>query len=184
MTFESQEEAVDFVKTIWKSMGGRFIPPNRPRHIDKYELLTPNRDNFMMDFENHCLEHNWGKKAEPFKDGILEGLSFYFNKPHPKGKKRHEDPEWMEMIQTQVYPNHSDVDWQEYVDWVENGGGDEWFDDEDGGNYSECLYCMKHDKEKNNPLDIWYDCDKCQQEVRNGGMPKDGRYQKGLVAIN
>ena len=37
----------------------------------------------------------------------------------------------MEMIQTQVYPNHSDVDWQEYVDWVENGGGDEWFEEEE-----------------------------------------------------
>ena len=154
MTFESQQEAVDFVKTIWKSMGGRILPPNRPRHIDKYELRTPDRDNFMMDFENSCLEHNWGKKAEPYKDGILEGLSFYFNKPHPKGKERHLDPEWKEMIQNQVYPHHSDVDWEEYVDWVEGGGGDDWFreDDEDDVNYSECLYCMKHDKEK---ITLW-----------------------------
>jgi len=78
-----------------------------------------------------------GKKAEPCKDGILEGLSFYFIKPHPKGKKRHEDPEWMEMIQKQVYPNHSDVDWQEYVDWFEKGMGDEWFLEEEQESDSE-----------------------------------------------
>ena len=114
MTFETHEEAVDFVKTIWTSMGGRVLPPNRPRHIDKYELLTPYRDNFMMDFENHCLKHNWDNRQKEF----------------PKGKNRHEDPEWEEMIQTQVYPNHSDVDWQEYVDWVQSGMGDEWFQNE------------------------------------------------------
>ena len=33
------------------------------------------------------------------------------------------------MIQSQVYPHHSDVDWEEYVDWVSNGGGDEYFQD-------------------------------------------------------
>ena len=48
-----------------------------------------------------------------------------------KEKKRHENPEWQKMIQTQVYPNHSDIDWQEYVDWCENGGGDEWFQTEE-----------------------------------------------------
>ena len=93
------------------------MPPNRPRHIDKYEMLTvdrkKSRDNFMMDFENACLEYNWINHAD-----------------WPKGQKRHENPEWQKMIQTQVYPNHSDIDWQEYVDWVENGGGDEWVENE------------------------------------------------------
>ena len=31
------------------------------------------------------------------------------------------------MIQKEVYPYHSDVDWFEYVEWVQNGGGDEYF---------------------------------------------------------
>ena len=31
------------------------------------------------------------------------------------------------MIISQVYPHHSDIDWEEYSSWVENGGGDEWF---------------------------------------------------------
>ena len=67
------------------------------------------------------------------------------------------------MIQTQVYPNHSDVDWQEYVDWCEKGMGDDWFQEEE---QIECLYCMKHDKDK--PLDVWYDCQECVQEVEGG----------------
>ena len=65
----------------------------------------------MMDFENACLSN--------------------FDKPHPIGPKRHEDPEWAAMIQSQVYPHHSDVDWDEYCNWVRNGGGDEMFQDED-----------------------------------------------------
>ena len=47
----------------------------------------------MMDFENWILEHKWG------------------NREQPKGDKRHEDDEWSAMIQTRVYPHHSDVDW-------------------------------------------------------------------------
>ena len=31
------------------------------------------------------------------------------------------------MIKSQAYPNHSDVDWEEYVDWASRGHGDEWF---------------------------------------------------------
>ena len=35
------------------------------------------------------------------------------------------------------------------------------------------LYCTKH---QNGPLDVWYDCDACVQEVREGPMPQDSRY--------
>ena len=66
----------------------------------------------MMDFENSILEHNWG------------------NRKPPKGNKRHEDEEWVAIIKSQVYPYHSDVDWEIYVMWVEQGGGDEWFQNE------------------------------------------------------
>ena len=109
MQLENHEDAVNLVKGVFKSMGGRVIPPRRPRHMDKYAILTLDRDDFMMDFENSCLSQHWNSNA------------------HPKGSKRYEDPEWAAMIQTQVYPNHSDVDWNEYVDWVSRGFGAEWF---------------------------------------------------------
>ena len=90
-------------------MGGFVRPPRRPGHRDKYEIMTPERDAFMMDFENSCLEQNWGSR------------------PHPTGTKRRENQEWAQMIQSQVYPRHHDIDWDEYAIWVENSGGDEWF---------------------------------------------------------
>ena len=63
-----------------------------------------------MDFKISCLEM-WDSSV----------------KEHPKGPRRHENKEWAELIQSQVYPNHSDVDWWEYSEWVTRGGGDEWF---------------------------------------------------------
>ena len=79
----------------------------RPMHIKKNEPISDIRDAFYMDFENECLRE-WGKEV-------------------PKGKKRHENKEWAEIIKSQVWPHHSDIDFQEYIEWVENGGGDEWF---------------------------------------------------------
>ena len=70
-------------------------------------------------------------------------------------------------IMEQLSMHTSEIDWEEYVEWVENGGGDEWFQEES------TLYCTKH---KSGPLDVWFDCDACQQEVREGPMPRDGRY--------
>ena len=84
----------------------------------------------------------------------------------PKGPRRFENQEWAALIMSQVFPYHSDVDWEEYVDWVKDGGGDEWFQEN-------ALFCNKHQK---GPLDVWYDCDACVQEVRAGQMPQDGRY--------
>jgi hypothetical protein len=45
----------------------------------------------------------------------------------PKGPKRFEKAAWAALVQNNVFPHHSDIDWDEYVDWVSNGGGDEWF---------------------------------------------------------
>ena len=64
-----------------------------------------------MDFENSCLANHWDSSSAP----------------HPTGVRRHENEKWAEMIQSQVYPNHSDIDWYEYVEWVTQGGGDEMF---------------------------------------------------------
>lgn len=110
---QTHEGGVDFVRDIFKSMGGRVMPPARP---GKTKLLYMNvqRYLFLMDFENSCLTEHWDSSV----------------KPHPRGNKRYEDPEWAAMIQSQVYPNHSGVDWYEYVEWVSQGGGDDWFEEE------------------------------------------------------
>ena len=106
---DTKEDAINPVKFVFQSMGGNIMI-RRPRHIEKYEILTIARDNFMMDFENACLSSHWDSSK----------------RPHPKGPKRHEDQEWAAMIQSQVYPHHSDVDWEEYVEWS-SVHGDEWF---------------------------------------------------------
>ncbi len=67
----------------------------------------------MMDLENAILERAWDARK-----GI------------PKGSHRWESPEWAKVVQQNVYPHHSDVDWYEYAAWVENGGGDDWFQEE------------------------------------------------------
>ena len=150
----THKEWVDFVRDIFKSMGGDIVPPRRPGHHD---IITPARDDFMLDFEYSCLSQHWDSSI----------------KPHPKGSKRYEDPEWAARIQAQVYPNHSDIDWDEYVLWVSQGGGDVWFHEEGECNIDH-LFCKKH---KSGPLDVWYDCDACVQEVRAGPMPQDDRYE-------
>ena len=65
---------------------------------------SQNREYFLMDFENACLANHWNSSV-----------------PHPVGPKRHEHKEWAEMIKSQVYPHHSDVDWYEYVDGFRMG---------------------------------------------------------------
>ena len=103
---QTHDGAVDFVQDVFKNMGWKIVPPKRPRK----RLLSVESDAFLMDFENACLANRWNSNA-----------------PHPVGPKRHEHKEWAAMIKSQVYPHHSDVDWEDYVEWVENGGGDEWF---------------------------------------------------------
>ena len=148
---QTHEGGVDFVRDIFRSMGGTVLPPRRPGHILKYTPLAFERNYFMCDFENACLSQNWDSSK------------------FPKGPTRCEDPEWAAMIQSQVFPHHSDVDWEEYCDWVQGGGGDEWFQEEE----EKALFCTKH---KEGPLDVWYDCDACVQEVRDGQAPCGCRY--------
>ena len=98
------------------------IPPHREsNNVIRHESMTDSRDAFMMDFENACLRLEW--KCED----------------SPKGNTRYLHKEWATMIQSQVYPNHSDVDWYEYVEWVVSGGGDEWFE-VDEPNYGTILW--------------------------------------------
>ena len=84
-------------------------PPRRPRHTLQG---GPGRDSFMMDFENDVL------RCWDARKGI------------PRGPRRFEKQEWAALIMSQVFPHHSDVDWEEYVEWVSQGGGDAWFQEE------------------------------------------------------
>ena len=72
-------------------------------------MLSTHQNAFMMDFENSCLET----------------YSRIF--PHfPKGNLRHEDPEWAKFMKSEISKS-SELTWEEYKMWVEDGGGDEWF---------------------------------------------------------
>ena len=108
---ETHQGGVDFVRDIFLgmggSMGGTAPPPRRPEHRDAGYKVQSSLENFMMDFENECLGEFGGE--------------------HPKGPDRHKDPAWAAHIKERVYPHHSDVDWEEYVEWIQSGGGDEWF---------------------------------------------------------
>ena len=99
----------DLRAQILQNMG---MPPRRPNKGYRQTLNSDRgRRNFMMDFENACLQ-NWA------------GLP-------PTGPKRYENPEWAKWIQSQCYPHHSDIDWYEYVEFCQLGGGDEWFQEEE-----------------------------------------------------
>ena len=94
---QTHEEAVEFVKHDFQSMGGTVteMPPHRPNKRNR----VADRDAFFIHFENDVLRNNWNN-WEPF----------------PTGPRRFENPEWAKMIKSQVFPHHSDIDWYEYVE--------------------------------------------------------------------
>ena len=111
---ETHQGGVDFVRDIFLGMGGSLVPappPRRPEHRDCGYKIESVLEAFYMDFENACLSDFGGE--------------------HPKGPDRHKDPAWAAHIKAQVFPYHSDVDWEEYVEWVSGGGGDEVFHEEE-----------------------------------------------------
>ena len=92
----------------WISMQQEEVntTPKRPGS----KMLEELDDDFMTDFENSCLSL-WDSSK----------------RPHPRGRNRHEDVEWAALVRRYVYPNLSDVDWYEYIIFVESGGGDDFF---------------------------------------------------------
>ena len=72
-----------------------------------------------------------GRFPGQFEKAVDLSQNWDSSKKHPIGPDRYKDPEWAAMIKSQVYPHHSDVDFQEYQEWCENGGGDEWFQEEE-----------------------------------------------------
>ena len=104
---ELNEKEMSYITKVFVAKLTPEASPQRPGH--KVESFN---DDFMMDFENNCLSC-WDTRK-----GI------------PKGRKRYENNEWATLIKSKVYPHHSDIDWDEYVAWVSQGGGDEWFEEE------------------------------------------------------
>ena len=86
------------------------MPPHRPNKI----LKVTDNINFIMDFENDCLRDKWDNSI-----------------PFPTGPKRFENAHWAKMIQSQVFPAHSDLDWYDYVEFCQLGYGDEWFQEDE-----------------------------------------------------
>ncbi len=68
-------------------------------------------NNFMMDFENHVLRE-WDARG-----GV------------PRGPRRFENKNWAALMKSHL--EFSDTCWEEYVTWVQQGGGDEWFQEEE-----------------------------------------------------
>ena len=85
---------------------GPLYMPRRPGHMS-FDF----RDPYMMDLENSFLS-DWSGAV-------------------PQGPRRFEVDAWAALVKRNVFPHHSDVDWDEYCDWVRRGGGDEWFQEEE-----------------------------------------------------
>ncbi len=147
-------------------MGGIVLPPKRPRRPPPYTPLTIERDNFYMDFENAIFQTDYDQTEDI-----------------PKGPRRFENEKLAEAVKRNVYPHHSDVDWDEYCEWVKSGFGDELFQEREAAEI--CMFCNIHDPLRDNPLDVWYDCDACCQETEGGPKPQDCRYiWRPLTFIN
>ena len=103
------------------------VPSKRPQHkeliwSDAHREENDDRNSFLMDWENACLED--------FLEATT-GVRFMHarcNKDKwPWGTQRYLVESWAEFMKNEVYPNHSDVDWEEYTLWVSSGGGDDMF---------------------------------------------------------
>ena len=102
-------------------------PSKRPQHrewIWDDAHSRENRDcaNFLMDWENACLEDFLGATT-----GVRLMHARCNKDKWPWRNQRHLVEPWAEFMKNEVYPNHSDVDWEEYTLWVSSGGGDDMF---------------------------------------------------------
>ena len=70
-----------------------------------------NHNNFMMDFENYVLS-KWDSR---------QGI--------PTGPRRYENEDWAELMKGNL--EVSDSCWVDYVAWVSQGGGDEYFQEDE-----------------------------------------------------
>ena len=96
----------------------RDWPPRRPGrtscNLPDFDAFWQ-RHQFLSHFEYDILKRSQTLNRIFYNDGI------------PRGPRRFEKAEWADLIKRNVYPNHSEVDWDEYVEWVSRGGGFELF---------------------------------------------------------
>ena len=79
---------------------------------------------FLMDFENWVL--------------TLWDLEI------PTGPRRYENETWAALMQSEL--EFSDTCWEEYVEWVKQGGGDEWTMMDEGAAEREAAYMEAQSK--------------------------------------
>ena len=98
----------------YKELHAAYLAQSESRPtLDQWIVPPPamaDRDNFMTDFENWCLQYRWDSSQHA----------------HPRSPTRWQDPEWAEMMR-RACENHSDVSFEQYCEWCTGGGGDDWF---------------------------------------------------------
>ena len=87
------------------------FPPYRASKIFTTLRDEKDRNAFLTDLENECLKEYTGDC--------------------PKGMLRYKNESWAAHMKKNLYPFHSDADWWDYVQFCEEGGGDEWFFDQE-----------------------------------------------------
>ena len=83
-------------------------------------------NNYLMDLENWILEHQWPTTPLP-EDTPVRSTDELWMKPHPRGPRRFEDPEWAQLVQEALSEEDGSITWDTYTAWCLGGGGDEWF---------------------------------------------------------
>ena len=107
--FPTDVTALLYSMRDWQAEARRAFWLTPPSNREEKERRK-HRNNFMMDFENWVLGH-WDAR---------QGI--------PTGPTRHGHAYWATHMQEHL--RDSDTCWEEYVAWVESGGGDEWFREE------------------------------------------------------
>ena len=79
-------------------------------------------NSYLMDTENYILQSHWPPTPLP----LLE----LWTKPHPRGPRRFEDPEWAQLVYEALSEDNGSITWDTYTAWCLGGGGDEWFMEE------------------------------------------------------
>ncbi len=187
---ETHEDAVNLVKAVFEQMGGKILadfeqkggtilPPKRP--LSRYRAPHDLDDNFMTtkaellglyakmvnDGEGHML-HAEISECTRLKELYEERLRC-LNERDPK----------LALVREGAVHLYDHYEAHFRMKIRANELGVEAATEVLG---QLVLFCTKH---QNGPLDVWYDCHECLQEVRDGPMPEDGRYTcEPLSSIN
>ena len=99
-------------------------PPGALIRAAKEDMRHTN--NYLMDLENWILEHQWPPTPLP-EDTPVRSTDELWMKPHPRGRRRFEDPEWAQLVYEALSEENGSITWDTYTAWCLGGGGDEWF---------------------------------------------------------